>query len=143
MHDMRESGGAGSRARSDDRRRLLVVDQDRESREALQELLVRAGFRVVSVSGGQAAAEALASEQFEAMVLDVGSFGWDPYRVPKMVAETISSRSSVGQRPLLIAVGVGSRPTDHSQALRAGYDYHLTKPLRLELLLETLSELFH
>ena len=112
------------------RRRVLVVDDNRDLAESLGELLAAEGFEVRLALDGPAALAA--AEDFEPQVifLDVGLPVMDGYQV---AARLRRRRSGVAAR--LVALTGHGTDQDRRRALNAGFDRHLVKPIGLELLL--------
>ncbi|MFB9526976.1 response regulator transcription factor [Nonomuraea roseola] len=108
--------------------RLLVVDDEPALREALQSSLEFEGYRVATVSDGQAALEELARQGYDAVLLDV--------MMPRLDGLTACRRLRAGGNhvPVLMltardAVG------DRVSGLDAGADDYLVKPFELDELL--------
>ncbi|SEG26952.1 two-component system, OmpR family, response regulator MprA [Nonomuraea solani] len=108
--------------------RLLVVDDEPALREALQSSLEFEGYKVVTANDGQQALEAVASEPYDAVLLDV--------MMPRLDGLTACRRlrASGNHIPVLMltardAVG------DRVSGLDAGADDYLVKPFELDELL--------
>ncbi|TDD00334.1 response regulator transcription factor [Nonomuraea deserti] len=108
--------------------RLLVVDDEPALREALQSSLEFEGYKVVTAGDGHAALEALASDSFDGVLLDV--------MMPRLDGLTACRRlrASGNHIPVLMltardAVG------DRVSGLDAGADDYLVKPFELDELL--------
>ncbi|QQR44785.1 response regulator [Myxococcus xanthus] len=116
-------------------RRVLVVEDNSDARQAMRDLLELWGHQVaVAPDGLQGVALAVAQPP-ELALVDIGLPGLDGYRV----AQTL--RAQVGNGIRLVAMtGYGS-PDGRDQALRAGFDRHLVKPVKPDELDRILSEL--
>lgn len=116
-------------------RRVLVVEDNSDARQAMRDLLELWGHQVaVAPDGLQGVALAMAQPP-ELALVDIGLPGLDGYRV----AQTL--RAQVGNGIRLVAMtGYGS-PHGRDQALRAGFDRHLVKPVKPDELDRILSEL--
>ncbi|HZY84535.1 MAG TPA: response regulator [Gemmataceae bacterium] len=103
-------------------RRVLVVEDNADSREMLRFVLGIWGHQVeVAGDGEQGVAKALDWGP-EVAILDIGLPLLDGYEVARRV------RAVLGGRVLLIALtGYGS-DEDRQRAFSAGFDAHLTKP---------------
>lgn len=116
-------------------RRILLVEDNPDARQAMRDLLELWGHQVaVAPDGLQGVAMAL-TESPELALVDIGMPGMDGYRV----AEELRSR--VGQKIRLVAITGYGGPEGHDRALRAGFDLHLVKPVKpdeLDRLLSTL-----
>ncbi|MGB8168513.1 MAG: ATP-binding protein [Chthoniobacteraceae bacterium] len=106
--------------------RVLIVDDNVDSAQALARLLTRAGHEV-ALAHDSVAAMAYAREQApEAVVLDIGLPGMDGYEVARRLRAEPSCEGA-----LIIAVTGYGQPQDRQRALEAGFDYHLVKPVDL------------
>ncbi|MEV0306886.1 response regulator transcription factor [Nonomuraea fuscirosea] len=108
--------------------RLLVVDDEPALREALQSSLEFEGYKVVTAVDGQEALDAVATDSYDAVLLDV--------MMPRLDGLTACRRlrASGNHIPVLMltardAVG------DRVSGLDAGADDYLVKPFELDELL--------
>ena len=111
--------------------RVLIVEDDSGAREALAELLRGEGFRVTQAADIAHARAALALGATDAMLLDL--------KMPDGDGQTLLDELSI-QRTLpptivMTAFGSGSRAIE---AMRAGADDYVQKPIDLEVLLDSL-----
>ena len=87
------------------RPRVLIVEDDHATREALQRILEREGLAVQSVADGEKAVGALETGRFEAIVLDLG--------LPKMsgtdVMEYIASTNPQLLASVIVVTGLELR----------------------------------
>jgi CheY-like chemotaxis protein len=110
-------------------RRILIVDDNRDAANSLAALLRILGNEVQTALGGRQALDEIPSYQPEVVVMDIAMPGLTGLEVARRLRET----PSVPQ-PLLVAVtGFGSEE-DRRQALAAGFDAHLVKPVDLHAL---------
>jgi CheY-like chemotaxis protein/anti-sigma regulatory factor (Ser/Thr protein kinase) len=113
-------------------RKILVVEDNDDSRELLIALLRRAGHSVRDAGNGPAGVALALAEQPHVILIDIGLPGLDGYGVARRV------RRALGRDVLLVALTGYGQPEDRARALDAGFDVHLTKPVdfaRLEQLL--------
>ena len=108
--------------------RILVVDDEADTRELLKEGLQYCGA-TVSVAGSAAEAlEALTTTQPDVLISDIGMPGVDGYDLIRQVRGL--PREHGGKVPA-IALTAYTRTEDRLQSLRAGYDMHVPKPVEL------------
>jgi len=117
-------------------RRVLVVDDNKDSAEALALLLRLAGHLVETAHDGEAALEIAERFQPDAVLLDLGMPRLNGYEV----CEQIRSRSW-GQSILVVAQTGWGQEQDRARTLEAGFDAHLTKPIDPEVVQEMLVTL--
>nr|WP_216620113.1 response regulator [Myxococcus xanthus] len=116
-------------------RRVLVVEDNSDARQAMRDLLELWGHQVaVAPDGLQGVALAVAQPP-ELALVDIGLPGLDGYQV----AQTL--RAQVGNGIRLVAMTGYGGPEGRDQALRAGFDRHLVKPVKPDELDRILSEL--
>lgn len=114
-------------------RRVLVVDDDQASSEVLRHLLTIEGIDVVEVNDATEALSRLRTGNFDALVTDIAMPEFDGYDLLSQVRAEPELRAL----PVVALTGAG-RVADARRAARAGFDAHLTKPVRLDDLLRTL-----
>lgn len=117
-------------------KRLLIVDDDRNTREGYRAYLSHAGFRVEAAEGGIDAIAVVRSSTPDLVVLDLSLpdvDGWE-------VARRLRSDEQTKDIPIIAFSG---HTLQHEQisALRAGCDIYLTKPCEPLRLLETIHKL--
>jgi PAS domain S-box-containing protein len=118
--------------------RILVVEDDADTRELIVETLQRSGATVVSAAD---ASEALAAlDQFvpDVMIGDIGLPGVDGFELMR----SIRARGPEGSGAIpAIALTAYVRPEDRARALDSGYQIHLSKPINLTALAASIREL--
>jgi DNA-binding response OmpR family regulator len=111
--------------------RVLIVEDDRMIGESLREALRGHGFAADWVRDGRAADAVLASERFDAVLLDLGL----PQRSGLDVLRTLRAR---GDATPVIVVTARDALADKVAGLDAGADDYLVKPFELDELLARL-----
>ncbi|MGW5781022.1 HAMP domain-containing protein [Streptomyces sp. NPDC003863] len=106
-------------------RTVLVVDDDARNVFALTEVLQGHGFRVLTADGGRAGLDLLAAHDEIALVLmDVMMAGMDGYSAIEAIRR-LPDRAGLP----VIAVTAKAMPGDRAQALAAGADDYVAKPV--------------
>lgn len=114
--------------------RIVVVEDNDDTRELLQELLEMWGHEVQAVGDGIAGAARIIEVRPDVALVDMGLPGIDGFAVAERVSHALG-RSTV----MLVALsGFGSEDVKQKARL-AGFDAHLTKPPELDALAELLS----
>jgi PAS domain S-box-containing protein len=116
------------------RKRILIVDDNRDASESLATLLRLSGHDVFVEVEAQAVAQRVESLRPDLALLDIGLPGMDGYEIARRL------RAGGFTTPLAALTGYGS-PEDRERARQAGFDHHFVKPidpLALERLLATL-----
>lgn len=112
--------------------RILLVEDNEDTAEAMQFLLSELGFIVKVAVSVADARKALATQTFDALVSDMGLPDGDGIDVLRMFDRS-------GGKPAIALTGYGME-SDVQRCLKAGFDQHLTKPLDIDRLLTLLSQ---
>ena len=117
--------------------RVLVVDDDVDAGAMLKLILSERGAQVTVVHGADEALLALAGNAFDLLISDIGMPGRDGYDLLR----DIRGLEQPGERLPAIALTAFSRDLDRQQALQAGFDAHLAKPLKPPLLMRLVAQI--
>jgi CheY-like chemotaxis protein len=105
------------------RRRVLLVEDNEDAREAVQLLLEAAGHIVHVAETGQTALEAAVPFEPDVGLVDIGLPDFDGYEVARRL------RAKLGATIRLIALTGYGQPEDRRRVLEAGFDAHVVKPV--------------
>ena len=108
--------------------RILVVDDEADTRELLKQGLEYCGAKVTVAGSAAEALDALAGQVPDVLISDIGMPGTDGYAFIRQVRRLPTDRA--GYIPA-IALTAYTRTEDRLQSLRAGYDMHVPKPVEL------------
>ena len=114
--------------------RILVVDDSDEVLETFQALLEMEGAVVQAYDNGAAALAALGHAEFDLIISDIAMPGIDGYQLLRAVRERLPDT------PAIALTGHSSKD-DVERAMRAGFSTHLSKPVPMTALLETVSRI--
>jgi PAS domain S-box-containing protein len=117
-----------------DGRLVIVVDDQRDSREFVGALLEARGARVVQCASAESADEQLRSSDAHMLIADIAMPDVDGYELIRRVR-------SRGSRVPAIAVTAYARPEDRQQVLAHGYDAYCAKPVQARALLQAVRAL--
>lgn len=106
--------------------RLLIVDDEADTRELLAFVLTEAGALVTSAESAAAALAALSESSFNVLISDIGMPGTDGYTLIQQVRELASEQG--GNIPA-IALTAYAGDADQQRAIAAGFDKHISKPV--------------
>lgn len=133
-------GGQGSKDltedKGDSRPLVLVVEDFEDNRFMMRRLLEMSGYRVVEAVNGNQAVEAAASEHPDIILMDLS--------LPQLdgLAATRRIREQQGKlRVPIVAVSAHDSADFHAEALAAGCNEYVTKPIDFDQLVELLSRL--
>jgi PAS domain S-box-containing protein len=118
--------------------KVLVVDDDADTRELLRVGLGQCGADVRDVGSTQAALEAIEREMPDLIISDIGMPVEDGYELIRRVR---ALSSETGGRVPAIALTAYARTEDRMKALRAGYQMHVPKPVEMAELVAVAASL--
>ena len=118
------------------RRRVLLVDDNRDSAESLAALMQMLGHEVLQAHGGREAIELARACRPELVLLDIGMPDLNGYDV----ARALRAEPGLSGTWLIALTGYGS-DDDRSASRAAGFDDHLVKPIDFDRLERILARL--
>jgi signal transduction histidine kinase len=107
-------------------RHVLIVEDSRDNRESLQELLVELGHKVDVAADGRQGLERVLSLRPDVALVDLGLPEMDGYEVARRV------RAQMGDAVYLVALSGYGQPEDRQRSRSAGFDAHVTKPADID-----------
>ncbi len=117
---------------------VLVLDDDRDARELIAEVLGANGANVVEAETADEAWRTVTDRRPDVIVSDIGMPGVDGYMFLRKVRELPAERG--GQIPAIALTAYGSA-ADRSRALLSGFQRHLAKPVEPAVLVRELASL--
>jgi len=117
-------------------RHIVLVEDNADAREALQDLLHDWGHRVDVAKDGPSAVERVLALKPDVALVDIGLPGIDGYQVARNVRAAPD-----GKGLFLVALTGYGGSQQRRQALDAGFDLHLVKPVEPDELARLLKEL--
>jgi two-component system CheB/CheR fusion protein len=117
------------------RRRVMVVEDMRDSAHALQQALILRGHDVQIAYDGKTGLELAASYKPDVVLCDIGLPDLDGFAFARRL------RAKLGSTICLVALSGYARAEDVARARRAGFDRHLAKPASLEEIDRVLASL--
>ncbi|MEH1938638.1 MAG: ATP-binding protein [Nostoc sp.] len=118
--------------------RVLVVDDDADSRDFAAFVLEQDGAFVIAVSSALEALQTLAQVKLDVLVSDISMPDIDGYTLIRQVRSLTAEQG--GQIPA-IALTAFARNDDQQEALKAGFQMHLSKPFNPEKLIVAIAKL--
>jgi two-component system, sensor histidine kinase len=114
---------------SDGHLRIVIVEDNGDTRQMLRVALELSGHEVHDAIDGPGGLDAILRERPDLALIDIGLPEFDGYEVARKV------RGALGGTILLVALTGYGQPDDRRQALDAGFDAHLVKPVEPDALL--------
>lgn len=106
--------------------RVLVVDDEADTREFLSVVLEECGASVKAAASAQEALEAIERWKPDVLVSDIGMPGEDGYA---LIRQLRSREASLGGLIPAVALTAYARSEDRMRALKEGFQMHLSKPV--------------
>lgn len=130
--DRADNGGEPRVPAAAARPRILVVDDSPDMRDILRQVLVPAGYDVVSVASGARALAHMSSDAPDVVITDLLMPGMSGFTLRAAMLR----RPELARIPVIILSGYWQRPSETLEAAAV-----LPKPLNIDLLLSTVSRL--
>ena len=116
---------------------ILIAEDNPTNRKVLQKILERAGHRCSLAKNGDEALDLIEKKEFDAIVLDM--------KMPMMTGLEVARIYSVMRAPFarapIIMFSANVSPDAKIESLNAGADEFLSKPIQIDLFLQTLDRL--
>ncbi len=118
--------------------RVLLVEDDEDSREMLRIVFEQSGLEVFDASSSAEALNLIEQIQPDVLISDIGLPGADGYELMRRVRQLAPEQG--GETPAVALTGYASIQ-DRDLALDAGYQRHLPKPVDIDKLLVFVKDL--
>ncbi len=114
---------------------ILVVDDEDYHRELMQKLLSKLGYEVKSVESAEDAFSSLDREKFPVIITDLIMLEMDGVEFCRKIRET-------DNKTFIIALTGHTALYDIDRLKEVGFDNHLTKPFKIEVIKQAIQEGF-
>jgi signal transduction histidine kinase/ActR/RegA family two-component response regulator len=118
--------------------RILLVEDEADSRELLATVLETYGAKVTAVASGVEALAALQQAEHDVLIADIGMADMNGYALIRAI-RTLTKHAD--RRLPAIALTVYASAKERDEAIAAGYDRHVVKPIDPERVAQTVAEL--
>ena len=119
--------------------KVLVVDDDPDARALVRRILVNCNADVATAASAPEALDLLAADRPDVLVSDIGMPDMDGYDLIRQIRATTNDDGHA-QLPA-IALTAFARAEDRTNALAAGYQSHLAKPVEPAELIAVVASL--
>jgi two-component system cell cycle response regulator DivK len=116
--------------------RVLIVDDNRASRDLIRAILKNVRCDIIEATHGQEALDLIQRQRPDLVLLDVDMPGLDGLAVVKKIREN----TSLADLPVM-AVTAFAMEGDRERGMAAGFTVYLTKPVRAALLRQQVQQL--
>ncbi len=114
--------------------RILLAEDNVVNQKLALRILQQMGYRADLASNGIEAIESVERQTYDVVLMDV--------QMPEMdgleASRRITSKFKPGQRPRIVAMTANAMQGDREECLGAGMDDYVTKPIRVDALVEAL-----
>ena len=117
-------------------KRILVVDDDADSREITAKALAGTGAAVMQAGSGPEAIDRWRAQPFDVLICDLAMPGMDGFEVLRAIRRTPGAD---GHQSRAIALTALASESDRQSVLDAGFDDHIVKPFSFPDLLRAVS----
>jgi CheY-like chemotaxis protein len=117
---------------------ILLVDDESDTREVVAAQLQESGATVLTAESVTRALELLQREHVDVLLADIGMPGEDGYSLIRRVRALPQASMAAIPAAALTAL---ARKEDRQQALQAGFQMHLTKPVDSKVLVTAIATL--
>lgn len=137
-------GGDGGEVQAEDLRglRILLVEDNEINMEIATDILECAGFIVDTATNGQIAVDKVrdaADDAYDVILMDIQM----PVMDGRQAATIIRTMGGWRERIPIIALSANAFERDKTLSLEHSMDAHLTKPMDLELIIKTITEILN
>ena len=115
--------------------RILLAEDNVVNQKLALRLLQQMGYRADLASNGIEAIECVERQTYDVVLMDV--------QMPEMdgleASRRITAQVAAGERPRIVAMTANAMQGDREMCLAAGMDDYITKPIRVDQLVEALN----
>ncbi len=117
---------------------ILVVEDNSTNRRVVEGMLAVLGLRSYAVGDGAEALAALATQQYDLVLMDIMMPVMDGLEATRQWR--VKTGTEAAHQPIIIAMTANVSEQDRAECLAAGMDDYLTKPMRVDTLKHMLEK---
>jgi CheY-like chemotaxis protein len=118
--------------------RILMAEDNLINQKVAQRILAKLGYKADVAGNGLEAVEALKRQPYDLVFMDIQMPEMDGLEATKQIRQTLSA----AQQPRIVALTANALVGDREHYLANGMDDYLSKPVRIEALVEILDRAF-
>ncbi|HEY2187671.1 MAG TPA: response regulator, partial [Caldimonas sp.] len=115
--------------------RILLAEDNVVNQKLAMRLLQQMGYRADLASNGIEAVESVQRQAYDVVLMDVQMPELDGLDATRQICALMAAR-----RPRIVAMTANAMQGDREMCLEAGMDDYLTKPIRVDRLVEVLND---
>ena len=116
--------------------RILLAEDNRVNQKVALNLLKQLGYQADLATNGLEVLETLHHQSYDVVLMDVQMPKLDGLETTRRIRQELPPDT----RPLIIAMTANAMQGDREECLEAGMDDYISKPIRIEVLSQTLSK---
>ncbi len=113
---------------------ILIVEDNLVNQKLAERVLVKLGYKPDLATNGLEALKVLEQRKYNVILMDVQMPVMDGLETTKRI------RSKPGVKSIIIAMTANAMQGDREECLQAGMDDYISKPIRLEILIDVLEK---
>ena len=117
--------------------RILLAEDNPVNQKVAGQMLSRLGYRIDSVANGQEVLAALERQDYDVILMDIQMPEMDGLEATRQIRQ----HRPRSEGPFIVAMTAYAFQEDIDQAMRAGMDDYISKPVRTEVLLNLLAKI--
>jgi CheY-like chemotaxis protein len=117
--------------------RILLAEDNVVNQKLALRLLSQMGYRADVASNGIEAIESVGRQAYDVVLMDVQMPEMDGLEASRRI---VANAQSGGARPRIVAMTANAMAGDREMCLAAGMDDYITKPIRVDALVEALMQ---
>lgn len=115
--------------------RILLAEDDPQNQMMIRVVLEDAGYDVHAVDGGAEAVDAVATQAFDVVLMDVGLIGMDGLEATRRIRALGGARGALP----IVALTANAMKGDRERYLSLGVSDYLSKPMHIADLIDVLE----
>jgi CheY-like chemotaxis protein len=116
--------------------RILLAEDNVVNQKLALRILQQMGYRADLASNGLEAVESIERQVYDVVLMDVQMPEMDGLEASRQITAT----QAAGARPRIVAMTANAMAGDREMCLAAGMDDYITKPIRVDQLVEALMQ---
>lgn len=135
-HPSPETAGAAGKVQEV---KILLVDDNIDSRNLVERILDKAGYLLDTVEDGKKAVDAVLKKKYDVILMDIRMPVMGGFEATERI-RALEAEKGDGRRTPIIALTAHAIKEERERAIQLGMDDYITKPFRKKTLLDTISQ---
>ncbi|MES1161415.1 MAG: response regulator, partial [Bacteroidota bacterium] len=114
--------------------RVLIAEDNLINQQLIRQILANLGYEADSVENGELAVAAVGKKPYDLILMDVQMPEMDGLEATRLI------RRGLARQPAIVALTANAMQGDREECLQAGMDDYISKPVRLQELMQLLEK---